>query len=69
MKIPKNIGLTDRLIRVGIGLVLMILAFFSSGWLALIFSLSALFCFFEGMMSWCLFYQLIGKSSCPLNKK
>jgi hypothetical protein len=68
MKVTKNIGLTDRLIRIGIGAVLIILAFFSSGWFALFFSLLALFCFFEGMMSWCLFYQLIGKNSCPVEK-
>ncbi len=58
----KNLGTADRLLRTAIGCVLLVLAWWVSSWILLLF---ALFTFFEAWMSWCIFYQLIGKNSCP----
>ncbi|MDP1835429.1 MAG: DUF2892 domain-containing protein [Chlamydiales bacterium] len=60
----KNIGTLDRILRLSIGLLLLLYAWWMPSWIALIF---ALFCLFEAVASWCLFYQIIGKNSCPIN--
>ena len=62
----KNIGKKDRWIRFGIGVLILVYAYWKMSWIALI---GAVFCFFEALFSWCVFYQIIGKSSCPLHKK
>ena len=49
-----------------ITLALLIYAYFQVSWIALGF---ALFIFFEVLMSWCLFFQILGKNSCPIKKK
>lgn len=62
----KNIGTKDRLIRLGISLILFALAYWKDSWILLFF---ALFTLFEALMSWCVLYQILGKSSCPIKKK
>ncbi len=62
----KNIGTKDRLIRLSIAIFLFIFAWWQSSWIALLF---ALFTLYEALASWCVFYQLIGKNSCPINHK
>ena len=69
MKIKKNIGAVDRVIRIVMGIVLLILAFFSAGWSAVILAVAGLFCLFEGAVSWCVLYQLLGKNSCRIKRK
>ncbi|MEI8366698.1 MAG: DUF2892 domain-containing protein [Parachlamydiaceae bacterium] len=61
----KNIGVTDRLIRLVIAVALLLFAVWQSSWIALLFSL---FTFYEALASWCIFYQLIGRNSCPINQ-
>lgn len=58
----RNIGKVDRLLRLGIGLLLMLGAIFWHSWILAIF---ALFTFYEVATSWCIFYQLIGRNTCP----
>ena len=58
----KNIGLQDRIFRFIIGMLLLAFAFWQTSWVALAF---ALFTFFEAFASWCVIYQLMGKSTCP----
>jgi len=58
----KNIGTKDRLVRLTIGVVLLALAYWLSSF---VFLAAALFTFFEALMSWCVLYQILGKSSCP----
>ena len=58
----KNIGKSGRLFRGLIGVGLLFYAWWAHSLIALIF---ALFVFFEAWFSWCVFYQLIGKNSCP----
>lgn len=60
----KNIGTLDRLLRLGIGILLLIFAWWQASWIALAF---ALFTFYEALIGWCAFYQLIGKNTCPIN--
>jgi len=62
----KNIGLLDRGIRLAIGLILLFLAWWLSSWILLFF---ALFSFYEAAASWCVLYQILGKNSCPLDKR
>jgi hypothetical protein len=62
----KNIGTTDRIIRLIIAILLLIYAWWQSSWIALGFSL---FTFYEAIASWCILYQLLGKSSCPIDKE
>lgn len=59
----QNIGNMDRIVRLGGGVILIILAvFLKSGFTAL----AGLFCIYEGIAGWCVFYQLIGRNTCPL---
>ncbi|MBS4169269.1 DUF2892 domain-containing protein [Parachlamydia sp. AcF125] len=64
MRFEKNIGTKDRLIRLTFGVVLLACAWWANSWLMLAF---ALFCFYEALASWCVFYQWIGKNSCAIN--
>ncbi len=59
----KNIGTPDRLLRLAIAIVLLILAYLNSSWILL---LAGGFVLFEATFSWCIMYQLLGKNSCPL---
>ncbi len=65
IKLQKNIGCHDRLIRLAMSIILLVAAYWYMSWILLVI---AAFTFFESFMSWCLFYQLIGKNSCPINK-
>jgi hypothetical protein len=58
----KNMSKADRFARLGLGLFLMIGAWQQANWIALAISLFAIF---ESLTSWCFFYQLIGKNTCP----
>lgn len=62
----KNIGPADRVIRALIGLFFLLGAWVYSSWILLAV---ALFCFYEALASWCIMYQLMGKSSCPIDKE
>lgn len=62
----KNIGPADRVIRALIGLFFLLGAWVYSSWILLAV---ALFCFYEALASWCIIYQLMGKSSCPIDKE
>lgn len=60
----KNIGLKDRFLRLGLALILFVIAITTS-WSPLLLFFSG-FTLFEAIFSWCGFYAAIGKSSCPL---
>lgn len=62
----KNIGTTDRIIRLSIGIIFLIIAWWESSWIALGI---AIFTLYEAFASWCLFYQIIGKNSCPIDRQ
>jgi hypothetical protein len=64
--LPKNINRSGRILRAAAGVALLAYAAYAKSWIALGF---AAFCFFEAFMSWCVVYQILGKSSCPYDKK
>ena len=59
----KNIGTTDRLIRLIIGSFLLVLSLVSQ---SPILAIIGIFTLYEAVSSWCIFYQLIGRDTCPL---
>lgn len=61
---PKNLGIFDRLTRVTIGISLIIATRYLPEQQFLLL-LVAGFTFFESFFSWCVFYQAIGKDTCP----
>lgn len=61
-----NIGNKDRLIRLGIAAVLLMIAYWQRSWLLLF---ASVFVFFEVFASWCILYSFLGKSSCPIKKE
>ena len=63
----KNIGTTDRVIRLIFGLIAFVAVFFVTGLISKVLLIAfALFCFYQAAVGWCLLYQLIGKNSCPI---
>ncbi len=62
----RNMGTTDRVIRLILAVFLLAYAYSQGSWLA--FG-GSLFTFYEASASWCVLYQLIGKNTCPLSKK
>lgn len=64
-KAHKNITVKGRLLRLAIGAFLFIWAITTSWSPFLLFF--AGFCLFETIFSWCGFYAMIGKNSCPIN--
>jgi len=63
-KSNKNIGLKDRLLRFGIGVILFVWAI-TTTWNPILLFLAG-FTFFEALFSWCGFFAAIGKNSCPI---
>jgi len=61
----KNIGSGDRIFR----FIIAILLFAYSFWQESLFAtLLGFFVLYEALASWCAFYQLIGKNTCPIKK-
>ena len=59
----KNIGTTDRILRLVLAIILLALAWWWGSWILLA---ASLFTFYEAAASWCVLYQILGKNSCPL---
>lgn len=66
MIFKKNIGKLDRLIRFSLAILLLAYAWWQNSPLAFA---ASLFTFYESFASWCFFYQLIGKNTCPIDRK
>jgi len=60
----KNINTRDRLIRLFLGIILLVLGI--SNWSLLILFFSG-FCFYEAIVSWCGLNALLNKNSCSLS--
>lgn len=64
----KNIGTSDRLLRLGLAIVIAIgILFTSSIVLRIILAIVSLFVLYEAVVGWCALYQLIGKNTCPIS--
>lgn len=59
----RNLGLRDRLVRLGIAIGFVALAAATS-WNPILL-LGAGFSLFESIFSWCALYALLGKNTCP----
>ncbi len=62
---PKNIGKSDRLFRLTIGIALLLWAI-TTTWSPILIFFSG-FAFFEAIFSWCGFYAAMGKNTCPVD--
>lgn len=64
----KNIGTFDRIMRALGGVICILLAIFIATGLVgkIILIVAGIFCFFQAITSWCLLYQLMGKTTCPV---
>jgi len=60
----KNIGNSDRLLRMSIGIALFLIAI-TTTWSPWLLFFSG-FAFFEAIFSWCGFYAALGKNTCPI---
>lgn len=63
--VGNNIGSSDRLLRVALGVALLLWAVTTS-WSPVILLISGL-CLFEAVFSWCALYQALGKNTCPIS--
>ena len=61
-KMTKNINKKGRLIRAGLGIILLLIAMLTT-WSPIMIFISG-FCIFESLFSWCGFYAAIGKNTC-----
>lgn len=66
MKFTKNIGTSDRIVRLVTALILLGIAYWKSSWI--VFGVAA-FIFLEACFSWCIMYQILGKNSCSCKTK
>lgn len=62
----KNIGTSDRIVRFILALAFFTLAYWQS---SVVFLIVGLFTLYETLVGWCLFYQIIGKNTCPIKKE
>lgn len=62
----KNIGTTDRIIRLILALIIFTFAFLNKNW---ILAIAGLFVLYEALSSWCVLYAIIGRNTCPVNKR
>ncbi len=72
----KNIGTKDRVARLILGIISFIVAYLIFKNAANDYQLTAvlfvtlfgIFCIFQATFSWCAWYALIGKNTCPIQK-
>ena len=64
-QMKKNIGIPDRLLRLAFALALFLFAYWQSSWISFGFGV---FTLYEVCASWCVLYQLLGKSTCPIKR-
>ncbi len=62
--VAQNIGKSDRLLRIAIGVGLLLWAI-TTTWSPILIFFSG-FAFFEAIFSWCGFYAAIGRNTCPV---
>jgi hypothetical protein len=62
----KNIGTKDRILRLIIAILLFGYAFWEGSWIAFA---AGVFTLLESLFSWCILYQIMGKSTCPIHRK
>lgn len=61
----KNLDIQGRIIRLILAVLLFIIAWWQSSWIALGFGL---FTLYEAFASWCILFQLLGINHCPIDR-
>jgi hypothetical protein len=65
----KNIGTKDRLIRLAIAIACFVGAYVARvAVFQLLLVAFGLFCVFQATFSWCAWYALLGRNTCPIQK-
>jgi hypothetical protein len=66
MNITPNVGSTDKIARIAVGAILILLALFGTigwwGWIGVVLLAS-------GLMNWCPAYTLFGINTCPTSNR
>ena len=62
--IGRNIGRKDKLFRLVLGIIILLIAIFTT-WNPILLFVSG-FCLFEAIFSWCGVYAALGKNTCPI---
>ena len=63
MNMTKNVGSTDKIARIAVGAILILLALFGTiGWWGWIIGVVLIA---TGLMNWCPAYTLLGINTCP----
>lgn len=69
----RNIGIADRMARLGIGVVLaaagLYLAYRINIWAGALPVLIGAFSILEALYGWCAVYALLGKNTCPISAR
>lgn len=65
----KNVGQTDKMIRIVVAVVAAIAAFMSSGTLAIVLWIVAGIMLVTGLVGFCPLYRLFGISTCPVDRR
>ncbi len=67
----KNIGTIDRVARAVLGVLFLVYAVFGQHGVVprVILLVIAIFCLYQAVAGWCLWYQIIGKNTCPVSEK
>lgn len=65
MSITPNVGSTDKIVRIAVGAILILLALVGTigwwGWIGVVLIVT-------GLMNWCPAYNLFGIKTCPTGK-
>jgi hypothetical protein len=67
----KNVGQTDKIIRIVLGIVLIALDFFEvvQGMLSWVLGIVGIVLIITAFLNFCPLYKIIGQSTCPVEKK
>lgn len=64
----KNIGTTDRIVRLILGVLLfLVIGFTKNEIVQWILFVASIFCVFQAIVGWCALYALLGKNTCPIH--
>jgi hypothetical protein len=61
----RNVGNLDRMIRILLGVVILVLGVLAQSWLAVL----AIIPLGTALVGWCPLYRLFGLNTCPVNQR
>lgn len=61
MPFKHNVGKTDKVIRLVIGIAMIVVGYYLGSWL---WGIGGLIIFITGIVDWCLIYKIFGISTC-----